>query len=202
MVVAMAHLWSKFTKCLRSSKGASDPGLLPSPNVVPSAHNAAPFAIITSLLSPPRGSNEILPPFIYRSLFRSTSPSFVLRSQIRISSLCNLPSESKILPLIMNITLIRKYFLLRLSIFQRCDVLSFIYEYPSVKHDWRKLPSELIAVRYLTKYAHAYNWILFMDFIQNVYRCINYKRRARKVREDRPSSFDSRSQLGLPLLSS
>lgn len=71
-----------------------------------------------------------------------------------------------------------------------------------MKHDRRKLASELIAVRYLTKYARAYNRILFMDFIQNVYKYINYKSRGRKAREDRPSSFDSRSQPGLPLLSS
>jgi len=34
-----------------------------------------------------------------------------------------------------------------------------------VKH---KLPSELIAIHYLTKYARVYNWVLFIDFIQNV----------------------------------
>lgn len=33
--------------------------------------------------------------------------------------------------------------------------------------------------------SRAYNWILFMDFIQNVYRCINYKRRARKERREK-----------------
>lgn len=87
LVAAMAHLWSKFTKCLRSSKGASDPGPLPSPNVVPPAHNAASFAIITSLLSPPRGSNEILPPFIYRPLFASSALPLLLSCHVQIISL-------------------------------------------------------------------------------------------------------------------
>lgn len=199
----MAHLWSKFTKCLRPSKGASDPGPLPSPNAVPLSAQC-----------------RVTPPLLRRCYHhlaeatRSCLLSSIVRSSPRsfTSPLCatvqnpyfispRSPERSKVLPLIMNITLITKYFLLRLSIFQ-CDMLSFIYGNPPVKHDRRKLPGELIAVRYLTKYAHAYNWILFMDFIQNVYRCINYKRRARKAREDRPSPFDSRSQLGLPLLSS
>jgi len=86
----------------------------------------------------------------------------------------------------MNITLITKYRPLRLSIFRRRDIrfTSFIYENFSTQRDRRKTPGELIAVRYPTKYARAYNWILFMDFIQNVYRCINYKRRAPGVREE------------------
>jgi hypothetical protein len=68
------------------------------------------------------------------------------------------------------------------------------------EHERRKTPGELIAVRYLTKYARAYNWILFMDFTRNVYRCINYKRRApgsaRKIGPPPPTGRT------LPLLSS
>lgn len=57
---------------------------------------------------------------------------------------------------------------------------------------WKISDAKLIAVRYLTKYARAYNWILFMDFIQNVYRRINYKRRARKERRERRSAISLR----------
>lgn len=35
LVAAMAHLWSKFTKCLRPSEGAFDPRPLPSPECRP-----------------------------------------------------------------------------------------------------------------------------------------------------------------------
>lgn len=105
---------------------------------------------------------------------------------------------------LMNITSITKRFPWKLSIYQRHAMCRHLFTRISRRSTRlaKVAERELIAVRYLTKYARAYNWILFMDFIQNVYRYINYKRRGRKAREDRPSPFDSRSRPDLPLLSS
>lgn len=124
LVAAMAHLWSKFTKCLRPSKGASDPGALPeccpsectmprhSPLLCRCYHHLAEttrFLFSSTVHSSPRSS---------------TSSLFVPRS-----NLYDLPKQSKaLLPLIMNVTLITKYFSSRSSIFQQCDVVFYLLE--------------------------------------------------------------------------
>lgn len=136
----MAHLWSKFTKCLRPSEGAFDPGLRHPPSVALRAHNAASFAIITSSLSPPRGSNEVSSSsFIVRSSPRTpslrSSHSISLTQSLSLSlSLFSSPRSLKFafhfsrdlpsrpeLPIIENTTLITKYRPSRLSIFPRRD---------------------------------------------------------------------------------
>jgi len=92
LVAAMAHLWSKFTKCLRPSEGVFDPRPCHPRMPVLRAHNAASFAIITSSLSPPRGGNEVLVP-ISLSLSLSLSSS-IARSSARSSRFFLLPRPS------------------------------------------------------------------------------------------------------------
>jgi len=99
LVATMAHLWSKFTKCLRPSKGASDPGPLPSPNVVPpSAQCRAIRYYYVVVITTSRKQRRS---FLFSSIVRSsprlfTSLLFVLYVHICISSLCNLPSNLKL----------------------------------------------------------------------------------------------------------
>lgn len=204
LVVAMAHLWSKFTKCLRPSEGASDPRSLPSPNVGSSSAQCRVIRYYYTVAITTSRKQRGLPPPLQPSFARS-SALFVPRSSAAFLFFYDLSQQpGRAFAQIMNITLITKYRPLRLSIFRRRDTLSFIYESSSTERDRRKTPGELIAVRYPTKYTSAYNWILFMDFIQNVYRCINYKKACPGVRARRsaPSPFDSRDRPGLPLLSS
>lgn len=112
LVAAMAHLWSKFTKCLRPSKGASDPGPLPSPNVVPlsaQCHVIRHYYVVVITTS--RKQRD--PSSFYLSFALRLSPLFMPRSNPYF--ICLRSSErSQVLPLVMNITLITEHFLLRL----------------------------------------------------------------------------------------
>lgn len=114
LVATMAHLWSKFTKCLRPSKGALAIPVLCHPRMLSlRAHNAASFAIITSLLSPPRGSNGDPSSFHLSFALRLVClPLFSLYYvHICISSLCNLPSNLKLFRLCNEYNIDNKIFL-------------------------------------------------------------------------------------------
>lgn len=160
----MAHLWSKFTKCLRPSKGASDP----IPECCPSERTMPRHSPLLRRCYHHLAARN-LPLFIYRSLLYLVSFYAAFKSVFHLSAISRAIEGSSAYN---EYNVDKKIFPAEIIYLRtmRCDALSFIYGNPSVKHDRRKLPSELIAVRYLTKYAHAYNWILFMDFIQNVYR--------------------------------
>jgi len=70
LVAAMAHLWSKFTKCLQSSEGASDPGPLPTPNVAPPSAQCCiirHYFIVVIIISRKQRRSFLLS--IYRLLF-------------------------------------------------------------------------------------------------------------------------------------
>lgn len=94
LVVAMAHLWSKFTKCLRPSEGAFDtPAPLP-PNVGPSSAQCRRviryyYVVAITTSRKRRGLPSPLRPlalFNYRSLIRA--------------SLCRCASASRFIPLL------------------------------------------------------------------------------------------------------
>jgi len=100
LVAAMAHLWSKFTKCLQPSEGASDPGPLPSPNVAPPSAQCCirHYFIVVIIISRKQRRS-----FLFSSIVRSSPCScisllFVLRSYLYFISLslCDLPSNLKL----------------------------------------------------------------------------------------------------------
>lgn len=72
-------------------KGRPTPGFCRPRTLALRAHNAASFAIITSLLSPPRGSNEV-PSSLF--IVRSSSRSF-LPLCISFFFFCNLPCATQ-----------------------------------------------------------------------------------------------------------
>jgi len=105
LVAAMAHLWSKFTKCLRPSKGAFNPGLYHPRTLRPSSVQCRVIRYYYVVaITASRRSNEVHPLFIYPFILRSTHPSFLYRAQIRVSLFCNLPNKPRASALIMLIT--------------------------------------------------------------------------------------------------
>lgn len=97
LVAAMAHLWSKFTKCLRPSKGASDLGPLPSPNVVPPSAQCRVirhYYVVVITISRKRD------PSSFHLSFALLPNFFSLRHvYICISSVRDLPTNLKAFPL-------------------------------------------------------------------------------------------------------
>lgn len=167
----MAHLWSKFTKCLRSSEEAFKArACCHSRTLALRTHNAASFAIITSLLSPPRGSNGVFPSPPPPNLLSSLSIvcfSFCSSFSLLVLYEDRIHVLSRKLSIITNIMLITKCPAARLSIFLQDDISSFIYRILRwCIYDRRRMASELIAIRYLTKYGF---YCLQLDFIYGFY---------------------------------
>lgn len=99
LVAAMAHLWSKFTKCLRPSEGASDPDPLPSPpNVVPPSAqcHVIRYYYVVAITT----SRKQRDPSSFHLSFALCLACLLLLSlchvQICISSFCDLPNNPKL----------------------------------------------------------------------------------------------------------
>lgn len=173
-------------------KGRPTPGFCRPRTLALRAHNAASFAIITSLLSPPRGSNEVPSSlFIVRSSPRSFLPlciSCFFFAIFRARPRASARDEYNVL--------ITKYRpAKRLSIFSRQNVSLLFTRIPLDMA--KEIPGELIAFRQQSTSVFTirfYLWILLGNIYVHI-RCINYKRRVRNAhaREDWTSPSDTRS---------